>query len=314
MERRARNLPLGPGVYSFMYRSVGLTVLLTVCSIIASAEEAKYLRTIQERWNSSDLVCIGTASSPVRTGITRNIDGHDRDQLSSEVNLETCFKGNKPVYDPIQVIGYSVIAQRNLHGGYAYSGAPVGFVRKGRNLFFLRPTGEPRKWDIAVPVYETAIRLADHRPYYPVDSSASATRFALTEEFEAALIQFDANDGSDIDRIFDLLGAREGIAELTRFSERAPFPVQRDIAVALLSHDQLDREPLVISLLMDTSALAWKRSNAAEALGAHGTERGLSYLRAVAGTPITTDDLSSLRLHAMDSLKRLKRRLSDRPD
>jgi len=309
-----RNMPLGPGVYSFMYRCVGLAVLLMVCSIISSAEEAKYLRTIQERWNVSDLVCIGTAASPVRTGITRKIDGSDRDQLSSEVNLETCFKGNKPVYDLIQVIGYSIIAERNLHGGYVYSGAPVGFVRKGRNLFFLCRTGEPRKWDIAVPVYETAIRLADDRPYYPVASSASATRFALTEEFEAALIQFDANDVSDIDRILDLLGAREGIAELTRFSERVPFPVQRDIAVALLSHDQLDHEPLVISLLMDTSSPAWKRSNAAEAIGAHGTERGLSYLRDVAGTPVTTDDLRSLRLHAIDSLERLKRRLSNRPD
>ncbi len=286
--------------------------MLTVWSVIVSAQAAKYLPTIQERWDASDLVCTGTASRPVRTGITRKIDGYERDQLASQVNLDTCFKGQQPTYNPIIVIGYSAFAEKTVNGGFVYSGPPVGFLRNGRNLLFLRRTEEPRKWQVSVPVYETAIRLADQRPPYKADLSLSAARLALTQEFEAALLQFDYSDVSDIDRIIDLLGAKEGAGELMRFSERAPLPVQRDIAVALLNHGQLDAEPQVISLMMDGSALAWKRANAAEALGEHGTERALPYLSDVANMQVTTDDLRSLRLHAMSSLARLKRRLGEK--
>jgi hypothetical protein len=102
--------------------------------------------------------------------------------------------------------------------------------------------------------------------------SPASVRFALTQEFEAAFAQFDANDVSDIDRIFDVRGNTEGIAELSRFSNGIPVPMRHDIAVALVVHDQLEYEPLAISLLIDDSALGWKRANPARALGEHGTE------------------------------------------
>ena len=139
--------------------------------------------------------------------------------------------------------------------------------------------------------------------------SATSVRFALTREFEAALAQFDGDDVSDINRIFDLLGNAEGIAELSRYSKDAPPPIQRDIAVALVAHAQVDYEPLAISLLLDASALAWKRANAAGALGEHGTERALPYLRQVASEPATTDDLKSLQAWALSASQRLERRL-----
>lgn len=90
------------------------------------------------------------------------------------------------------------MASKDVSGGYVYSGPPTGFVRKGRNLLFLRQTVNPGEFEIAVPIYETAIRLADSRPHYPNDIPATSVRFALTREFEAALVQFDANDISDI--------------------------------------------------------------------------------------------------------------------
>src|SRR5262249_3585093 len=156
--------------------------------------------------------------------------GRNRDQLSSEVELETCFKGERPVSLPVRVIGYSEVASKDIRGGYIYSGPPPGFVSKGRNLLFLRRTANPGEFEVAVPVYETAIRLADSRPYYTNDKSATSVRFALTQEFEAALVQFTGNDVSDIERILDLLGKAEGIAELSRFSKTVVLPIQRDIA------------------------------------------------------------------------------------
>lgn len=287
-----------------------ISLLLALSSATYAVEAPRYLRSVWQRWEASDLVCSGVASAPVRTGITRTIDGSDRDQLSSKVKLETCFKGKPPVSSPVRVVGYSVTANKDTHGGHIYSGPPPGFVRKRRNLLFLRQTVNPGEFETAVPIYETAIRLADSRPYYPNDMSATSVRFALTREFEAALVQFDANDITDIDHIFDLLGSPEGIAELSRFSESVPLPIQRDIAVALLAHDQLDYEPLAISLLIDASALAWKRANAAGALGEHGTERALPYLRQVASEPATTDDLKSLHIWALSASQRLERRLT----
>jgi hypothetical protein len=157
---------------------------------------------------------------------------------------------------PVRVVGYSVTASKDIRGGYIYSGPPPGFVRKGRNLLLLRQTVTPSELEISVPIYETAIRLANSRPHYPNDTSPTSVRFALTREFEAALVQFDAKDVTNIDRIFDLLGSPGGIAELSRFSKSVPLPIQRDIAVALLARDQLDYEPLAIALLIDA---AWLR-------------------------------------------------------
>lgn len=279
-----------------------------------AAEAPRYLPSIWQRWDASDLVCTGLASAPVGTGITHKIDATDRDQLSCKVKLERCFKGKPPVSSAVRVIGYSVMASKDIHGGIVYSGPPVGFVRKGRNLFFLRETMTPSQFEVTVPIYETAIRLADTRPYYPTDTSVTSVRFALTQEFEAALVQFDANDVSDINRIFDLLGRSEGIAELSRLSRGVALPIQRDIAVALVAHDQLEYEPLAISLLIDASALAWKRENAASALGKHGTERALPYLRQVAAAPASTDDLRSLHVWAVEACQRLQRRLTEQPN
>lgn len=277
-------------------------------------EPARYLQSIWQRLNASDLVCTGAASEPVRTGTTRVIDGNTRDQLSTEVTIETCFKGKRPAASRIRVLGYSVYALKDARDsvGVAYAGPPTGFVRKGRNLLFLRQTASDDVLEVAVPIYETAIRLADIRPRYPSDNSSNFFREALTQEFEAAIVQFDPTDVSDIQRVFDLLGDSQAAIELSTFSRTVALPIQRDIAVALVEHDQLESEPLVISLLLDTSALPWKRENAASALGRHGTERALPYLRQVESEPVTTDDLKSLHVWVLEARQRLERRLIER--
>jgi hypothetical protein len=288
-------------------------LILSVLALTAALymEPARYLQSIWQRWDASDLVCTGTASEPLRTGIVQLIDGNSRDQLSSEVKFETCFKGNPPPSSPIRVLGYSVYALKDVRDsvGVAYAGPPTGFLRKGRNLLFLRQTASASVLEVAVPIYETAIRLADTRPRYPSDLSSTFFREALTQEFESAIVQFDATDVSDIDRIFDLLGSARAVMELSTFSKTVALPIQRDIAVALLGHDQVKSEPLVISLLVDTSALPWKRANAASALGRHGTDRALPYLRQVASEPVTTEELKSLHVWVLEACQRLERRL-----
>lgn len=277
-------------------------------------EPARYLQSIWQRWDASDLVCTGLASESARTGATRVIDGITRDQLSTEVTLETCFKGKRPAASLIRVLGYSLYAFKGVGDGtgVAYAGPPPGFVRKGRNLLFLRKTASSGVLEVAVPIYETAIRLADTRPQYPGERSSTLFRESLTQEFEAAILQFDATDIGDIERVFDLLGDSQASAELSTFSRTIPLPIQRDIAVALIEHDQLESEPLAISLLIDTSAPPWKRENAASALGRHGSERALPSLRHVAFEPAATDDLKSLHLWALEACQRLEHRLCER--
>ncbi len=289
-------------------------VILSLFALTSAlqGEPPRYLQSIWQRWDASDLVCTARASEAVRTGVTRTIDGSSRDQLSSEVTFETCFKGKPPASSPVRVLGYSVMALRDMHDGFLYAGPPPGFIRKGRNLLFLRQTATAGVLEVAVPIYETAIRLADTRPRYPSDSSPTFFREALTQEFETALVQFDATDVSDIERIFDLLGSSRAVIEFSRFSKSVALPIRRDIAVALLEHDQLEGEPLAISLLIDPSALPWKRANAASALGRHGTERALPYLRQVASEPITTDDLKSLHVWVLEACQGLERRLTER--
>ncbi len=251
-------------------------MLLALSFTTWAAEAAQYLPSIQQRWDVSGLVCIGDASSPIRTGLTRTIDGSDRDQLSAEVGLETCFKGNRPTASEVRVLGYDVVAMKDAGHGYAYSGPPTGFVSEGRNLLFLRPTQDPGEFEVAVPVYETAIHLADTRPDNTSGGVRQSVRVVLTQELEAALVQFDDTDLSDIGYLFDLLGVPTGIAELSRFSQGVPLAVQRDISVALLFHGQPNAEPMVISLLLDMSAPPWKRGNAAGALGEYGTAAALA--------------------------------------
>ena len=128
------------GVYLYMRAAISLLLALSSATYAAEAPTifAKHLATL----GCFRSVCTGLASAPVRTGITRTIDGSDRDQLSSEVKLETCFKGKPPVSSPVRVVGYSVMASKDVRGGYIYSGPPPEFVRKGRNLLFLRQTVE----------------------------------------------------------------------------------------------------------------------------------------------------------------------------
>ncbi len=289
-----------------------IVVLLPALLSIAYANSTPlYLPTIQQRWDASDLVCTAVVSTPIPTGITRQIDGSDRDQLSVEANIEKCFKGKKPK-TAIRVIGYSVYAAKDLHGaGFGYAGPPTGFVSKGRSLIFLRRTAAPHQFEIAVPIYATAIQLSDNRPYYPDDTSPTGTRFALTQEFESAVLQSDTLDIYYIRWIFDLLGDEETVRELRALSPRAPLAIQRDIAVSLLANGQPDYEPVVISLLMDASASEWKRYNAAGVLGEHGTQRALPYLRQIAAQPLTTDDSKVLRNWTVDALRRLECRLAN---
>ena len=81
-------------------------VILSVLALTAALymEPTRYLQSIWQRWDASDLVCTGMASEPVRTGITRTIDGSRRDQLSSEVTVETCFKGKPPASSPVRAL------------------------------------------------------------------------------------------------------------------------------------------------------------------------------------------------------------------
>jgi hypothetical protein len=176
---------------------------------------------------------------------------------------------------------------------------------------FLRRTTAAHQYEIAVPVYETAIRLPDSRPYYPDDNSQAGIRFALTQEFEAAVLQSDSLDVYYVGWVFDLLGSAEAVHELRTLSPRAPLAIQRDIAVALLDNGQLDCEPIVISLLLDSSAPEWKRHNAAYVLGDRGTQRALPYLLQIAAQPATSDDLKVLRRWTLDSIRRLECRIEN---
>jgi len=286
-------------------------VMLALSSIGFSATQPRYLPHIQQRWDASDLVCTAAVTAPTPTAVTRLIDGADRDQLFAEASIERCFKGEKPPAPTIKIIGYSVYASKDLHGvGFAYAGPPTGFVSKGRNLIFLRRTASPHTFEIAVPIYETAIRLSDSRPYYPDDNSPAGIRFALTQEFESAVLQSDSSDVYYTGWIFDLLGSDEAVHEIRTFSPRASPAIQRDIAVSLLAHGQLDCEPIVISLLMDASAPEWKRHNAAAVLGEHGTRRALRFLREVAAQPATTDDSKVLRNWTVYAIRQLEHRLA----
>jgi hypothetical protein len=293
-----------------MSRFAAVVLALSAIGFCATTPQYLYLPHIQQRWDVSDLVCTAVVTAPVSTGVIRLIGGADRDQLSAEATIERCFKGEKPSASTIKVIGYSVYAAKDLHGGgIGYSGPPIGFVGKGRNLLFLRRTASPHTFDIAVPIYETALRLSDSRPHYPDDNSAVGIRFALTQEFGAAILQSDSLDIYYMGWLFDWLGSEDAMHELRTLSHRAPLAIQRDIAVTLFAHGQPDLEPIVISLLTDTSALAWKRENAAALLGEHGTQRALPYLRQVAAQPATNDDLKALRNWTVDAIRQLECRL-----
>jgi hypothetical protein len=304
------------------------TSLLAAGLILAASDgrDPSYLPTIQARWDASDLVCIGDAGSPVRTGVTQFIDGANRDQLSANVELERCFKGQAPSSSDIHVIGNHVAAAKETERlmGFAHSGPPLGFVHKGRNLLFLRKGPVASEFAVTVPIYQTAIPLADIPPEYPPPTSPSFTKMVLIRELENSVLEAEdtgrrnidqgfgdplLSDIECIDYLLDYVGTSDGIAELSRLSHTAPLAIQRDIAVTLLNHDQSQYESTVISLLLDESAPAWKRGNAALALGRHGTHSALDPLQRVVLEPAGTEQLKMLHNEAESSLDSLKHKL-----
>ncbi len=205
------------------YASLLLLVLPSAFSVTSGAQ---YLASIHQRWRASDLVCIGRAASPVRTGEWRTIDGKDRDELSTEVQIERCLKGDPPATQDVRIIGYDRVAAKDVSAeGYAYAGPPTGFVSQGRNLPFLRRSRNSDQvsdqFEVTVPIYETAIHLADSNVEPTSGSEPESARSIVTHELEAAAIQFGDTDLSYYGYLLDYLGTREGIAELSRFSQVA---------------------------------------------------------------------------------------------
>lgn len=308
-----------------MWKTPSLLFVLVLGVGASRSEEPSFLPTIQGRWNASDLVCIGKAESPVRTGVTQFINGENRDQLSANVVLERCFKGQAPSSSEIRVVGSYVAAAKKGESliGFVYAGPPVGFVHEGRNLLFLRKGAAPDEFAVTVPIYQTAIPLADVPPEYPSSTSPGFTKVVLIRELERAMLEAEDTGGKNINRGFgdplrsdieyieylmDYLGTSDGIAELSRLSHTAPLAIQRDIAVKLLAYDPSKYEPSVISLLLDDSAPVWKRGNAALALGRDGTSAALDPLQRVVLEPAGTEQLKMLRNEAESSLGSLKRR------
>lgn len=302
------------------------SLLLAVLSLaFFGSSNLSYLPTIRARWNASDLVCTGEASAPEPTGATQVIDGAKRDQLSANVELERCFKGEMPRSSEIRVHGDYFVALEDIRGGYGYSGPPLGFVHEGRNLLFLRRSSVPDLFLVTVPIYQTAIPLADAAPTYPPATSPEFLKTVLTRELESAMVQTTGdNQGvnssqpfgegllSDIeyiDLLADYLGKSDGAAELSRFSETAPASVRQDIVVTLLGWGLREYEPAVISVLLDVSVPAWKRENAAFALGRYGSQAALAPLRSVASEAAGTEDQKQLKKCAESSLQSLEQRL-----
>jgi len=310
-----------------MWKASSFLLVLVLGAGASGDQGPSFLPNIQARWDASDLVCIGNASSPIRTGITQFIDGANRDQLSTEVELERCFKGQDPRSSEIRVLGNYVAAAKEGDQGvisFAYSGPPTGFVHRGRNLLFLRRGPVPDEFAVTVPIYQTAIPLADTPPEYPPATSPIFTKVVLIKELENAMLDTESTGGVNIDQgfgdplpsdieyidyVLDYLGTSDGIAELTRLSDTAPLAIQRDIAVKLLDHNQIEYESSVISLLLDESAPPWKRGNAALVLGRHGSHAALDPLLRVVSGPAETDQMMMFHNEAGSSLVSLKHRL-----
>lgn len=183
---------------------------------------------IQQRWDYSDLVCTGSAEEPIRTGLVETLDGFDRDQLMSWAVLETCFRGKK-LDRQIQLLGDSVFAEKdekNIHGGFAYTGPAPGFVTRGRNP------------------------LADVPPSYTLDASEDSIRRALVAKMEAMIDHGELRPGlgaiqtdtwkSDriaaqyLAYILEILGETQGLEEFDRLMRVSPHAVRREVAMALL--------------------------------------------------------------------------------
>jgi len=307
--------------------SLNSLLLPTLLLVASSSQRPLALPSIQARWDASDLVCIGEADSPQRTGVAPLIDGASRDQLSANIKLERCFKGKKPTSPDIRVLGNYVAAAKPEDNGvisFAYSGPPTGFVHNGRNLLFLRKTSAFDEFVVTVPIYETAIPLADVPPAYPSPTSPTFIKTVVTRELESAMLESEdfgqrtdrqgfgqplLSDYSYVDYLLDYLGTSDGIAELSHLSEIASLAIQRDIAVRLLDLDQREYESSVITLLADETAPVWKRGNAALVLGRHGTQASLDPLRRVVADLAGTEQLKMLHNESASAIESLENRL-----
>jgi hypothetical protein len=253
----------------------------------------------------------------MRTGLIETLGGSDRDQLMSWVMLETCFKGKKP--DPqVRVLGASVFAEKDIHGGFAYAGPPTGFVTPGRNLLFLRKTDELDIWDVTVPVYAVCIQLADSPPSYTLESSDDSIRGALVAEMEAMIdhgelglslgaIQTRAWEPDRIAAeylpyILEILGRTQGLREFARLMQVSPQAVRREIAMAMLRVGDQRGEPDTLALLEDPNVPDWQRANAARALEFATSTRARSVLERIAHEPGNQE----LRDAAAESLSRMR--------
>lgn len=300
-------------------------LFLTLLSLAPpGGSTVSYLPTIQARWNASDLVCIGDSSAPHRTGVVQVIDGAKRDQLSAYVELETCLKGAKPQSSEIRVLG-DYFTSVNGQNGFGYAGPPTGFVHEGRDLLFLRRSSSPDEFLVTVPIYQTTIPLANTAPNYPPTTSSGYAKVVLTRELESAMLQTAENDQgvnpspgfgdgllSDIEYInllLDYLGKSDGTTELSRLYGTAPSPICQDIAVMLFDRGQQEYESAVISFLLEQSLPAWRRWNAALALGRHGSRAALDPLRLVVSEAAQTEQQKQLRSYAQSSFELLQRRL-----
>jgi hypothetical protein len=236
---------------------------------------------IQLRWDYSDLVCTGSAEAPIRTGQIETLGGSDRDQLMSWVVLESCFKGTRPNHQ-VQVLGDSVLAEKDMHGGFVYAGPPTGFLARGRNLLFLRKTEQSHIWRVTVPVYAICIPLADEPPSYTLDGSNDSIRRALTAEMEAMIdhgelrpmpdtVSTEAREPGRIAAaylpyIFEILGRIQALREFAGLMQVSPFAVRREIAIQMLWAGDQRGAPDTLVLLEDTNVPNWQRANAARAL------------------------------------------------
>jgi len=236
--------------------------------------------SLQLRWDYSDLVCTGVAAVPKRTGIVENLAGTDRDQLSSRVELQTCFKGVRPV-GIVAVLGDTIVAAKDAQGGFVYAGPPTGFVPPGRNLLFLRATQSRNVWRVTVPVVATCLPLADVPPDYPFDGSDDSIRRALAAEIEAVIAQGHLRDQpygfQTLDQpeyvaatyapyVFEIYGKPRALNELARMMTSLPSASRRVIAMELLRNGDQRGLADTLALLQDESVVSWQRANAARAL------------------------------------------------
>lgn len=108
--------------------------------------------------------------------------------------IERCLRERLFSNAQIRVLGYDVVAAKDVSAGYGSSGPPTGFVGEGRNLLFLRPTKDPDQYEVTVPIFDTAIHLAVSNPDISSGKAPQTVRAIIVRQLEEALIQFGTTD------------------------------------------------------------------------------------------------------------------------